>query len=148
MPSTKSSFGYQPEYIGVTPGGLAPSSAKPVAVTVSVIAEAGDQQYTAAQIMGGMVEHDPSGGAVAAKMPTAAELMAAFNGPVVGSSKDFILKNTADAAEAITITSADAKLVLTSGDTWTIAQNKLRKVRFYVSASDEITAVSLGEDVF
>ena len=118
MPSsTKSSFGYLPQYAGVTNQGLAESGApvSPVAVKVDDVSASGDVQYTAANLMNGFICHDPSGGPGNAKMPTASDFLMAIGGQVVGASKDFVLKNTADASETITIQSADAKFVLNSG---------------------------------
>jgi hypothetical protein len=76
--------------------------------------------YTAAQILGGLVLRDPNGGARADLMPTLTDLKAAIQDPTVGRAFQFTIRNTADAAETITLTTNTGA---TLSGTMTIAQN-------------------------
>lgn len=74
-----------------------------VAKTYTTDATIGDIVYTAAQVYGGVFLRDPAGGARSDTMPTAAALVAAIPNAAVGDTFEFVLVNTADAAEVITV---------------------------------------------
>src|SRR5688572_12643896 len=89
-------------------------------ITVATVTTAAAVTFTAAQVLGGLILRDPNGGARADLLPTAASILAAINGPFVGMAFEFTIRNTADAAEAITVTTNTG---LTLSGTMTIAQN-------------------------
>lgn len=111
--------------------------------TVTTIATAGAVTYSATEILGGLILRDPAGAGRADLMPTATALYSALEEPVkiAGASFEFTIRNTADAAETITLT---ANTGVTISGTATIAQNNSK--RFKVVFTDEDTAVvySLG----
>lgn len=71
--------------------------------TVTTINTAGLVTYSAAQMFNGIITRDPNGAARTDTTATAAQLVAEVNDAVVGSSFYFILDNSADADETITI---------------------------------------------
>lgn len=113
--------------------------------TVTTKATVGDVTYTAAEIKGGMILRDPAGGARADLFPAAAAIVAAITGAVVGSSLEFTIRNTADAAETITMTTNTG---LTLSGTMTIAQNNSKRFLAVCTnvtgASEAVTIYSLG----
>lgn len=91
--------------------GLRPSSAVVMATadfvaktTVATITTGGASTYTAAQILGGLILRDPAGADRSDVTPTAALLATQVKNPIVGTSFDFVVRNTADAFEVITLT--------------------------------------------
>lgn len=113
--------------------------------TVTTDATAGAKTYTAAELLGGLILRDPAGGNRNDVSPTAALLVAGFTGAVVGSSFDVIIRNTADAAETITLT-AGAGVTLTG--TMTIAQNNSKRFRVVFdnvgAGAEAVSIYSLG----
>ncbi len=113
--------------------------------TVTTDATAGAKTYTAAELVGGLILRDPAGGNRNDVSPAAADIVAAIQGAVVKSSFEFTIRNTADAAETITLT-AGASVTLSG--TMTIAQNNSK--RFLAVATDvgagteAVTIYSLG----
>jgi hypothetical protein len=113
---------------------------------------AGAATYTAAELVnvngGGanLVLRDPTGGDRSDVTPTAALLVAAIPGAVAGSAREFCIRNTADAAETITITAGDAGVTLSG--TMTIAQNNTKRFRAVVTnagaGTEAVTVYSLG----
>lgn len=71
--------------------------------TVATITTAGAATYTAAQIIGGIIERDPAGGARTDVLPTAALLLASMLEPRVGDTLECTIINNADEDEGITI---------------------------------------------
>ena len=114
-------------------------------ITVTTDATAGPRTYTAAEILGGLILRDTAGDNRADVMPSAADLVAAIQGPAVGCSFEFTIRNTADAGETITMTAGTG---CTTSGTMTIAQNNSK--RFLVvltsitSGSEAYTLYSLG----
>lgn len=94
------------------------------AVTVSTVTTAGVVTYTAAQLLGGLILRDPNGAGRSDVTPTAALLKAAFPGVNTGTAFEFTIRNTADAAETITITAGTG---VTLSGTMTIAQNNSKR---------------------
>lgn len=113
--------------------------------TATTDATAGARTYTAAELIGGLILRDPAGGSRNDVTPTAALIVAGIQGAVVGSSFEFTIRNTADAAETITVT-AGADVTLSG--TMTIAQNNSKRflaVCTNVGAGTEtVTIYSLG----
>lgn len=114
----------------------------------SVITDASNQTYTIAQMKSGLIERDPTGSARTDTLPTSALIVAGCLGAPNNTSFMFIVKNTADMAEAITIAAGtDMTLV---GD-MVISQNELKMflVRLTdVSASEAVTVFGLGSVLF
>lgn len=112
-------------------------------VTTEATAEA--VTYTIAQLLGGLILRDPNGGARADLLPAPAAIVAGIAGCVVGSSFEFTIRNTADAAETITLTANGASTV--SG-TATIAQNNSKRFLGVVtnigSGTEAVVVYSLG----
>jgi hypothetical protein len=126
-------------------------------------ATVGAVTYTVAQILGGLILRDPNGAGRADLVPTAAALLAAIksgipgvstggtNGvpPPVGTSFVFTIRNTADAAETITVTTNTG---VTLSGTMTIAQNNSKEfLLVFTDVRDgnaAYTLYSLGTSVF
>ena len=147
MPSVKpsSKFGYFPEYSGVTPQGLNPVSS-PAPGRVAPVTKTGAlesaTQMTAADVLSGMVLHDPEGD-VNAELPDAADLIAALGSDYAGKGVRYTHKNTADAAETITVT-AGTGVTIDAASTATIGQNYSKDFLLVPTAADAYTAYSLG----
>jgi hypothetical protein len=118
-------------------------------ITPATISTAAAVTLTAAQLLGGLVLRDPNGAARSDVTPTAAQLVAAIQGAMVGLSFVATIKNTADAAETITITAGAG---VTLNGTMTIAQNNMKQFLVYLSnvtpGSEAATVYSLGTVVF
>lgn len=106
---------------------------------------AGVVTYSAAEVTGGMILRDPAGGSRSDVTPTAAAIVAAIPNAVVGSTFEFTIRNTADAAETITVTAGSG---VTLSGTMTIAQNNSKRflaICTNVTGSAEaVTIYSLG----
>lgn len=113
--------------------------------TVSTIATAGAGTYTAAQVVGGLILRDPAGADRTDTTGTAAEILALITNPIVGSSFEFTVRNTADAAETITVAGGSG---ITDSGTMTIAQNNTKRFKLVftnvTAASEAATLYSLG----
>lgn len=111
--------------------------------TVTTTSTAGAVTFTAAEVLGGLILRDPNGGARADLVPTAASLYAELGSPVkiVGLSFDFTIRNTADAAETITLTTNTG---MTMSGTMTIAQNNSKAFRVVFTNASAATVYSLG----
>lgn len=117
--------------------------------TATVEATAGAVTYTAAVIKGGIILRDPNGAGRADLFPTAANLVAALPSCPVGTTFRVLIRNTADAAETITMTTNTG---LTLSGTMTIAQNQQRQfiVRLtnVTSGAEAVTIYSRGAETF
>jgi hypothetical protein len=117
--------------------------------TVTTDATAGARTYTAAELYGKLILRDPAGANRSDVTPTAAALVAAIPGAVVGSSFEFSIRNTADAAETITITAGAG---VTLSGTMTVAQNNCKRFLVVVtnagSGTEAVTIYSLGTRVW
>lgn len=94
------------------------------AMTVTTKTTAAAVTYTAAELLGGLILRDPNGAGRSDVTPTAALLKAAFPGVNTGTAFEFTIRNTADAAETITITAGTG---VTLSGTMTIAQNNSKR---------------------
>lgn len=114
-------------------------------VDPQTVTTAGAVTYTAAQLLAGLILRDPNGAGRSDVFPTAALLKAAVPGAAVGSSFSVVIRNTADAAETITMTAGTG---VTISGTATIAQNNTKTflVRFdnVDAGSEAYTAYSVG----
>lgn len=114
-------------------------------VTVTTEETSGTVAFTAAQAIGGLILRDPVGGPVSDTFPTAAAIVAAIPNAIAGSSFEFTIKNTADAAETITM---QTNTGLTLVGTMTIAQNNSKRFMAVVtnagSGTEAVTIYSLG----
>jgi len=115
----------------------------------TTIATASAVTYTTDQFKTGFILRDPNGLARADVTPTAAQIVAAYPDCNVGFSFDVHIRNTADAAETITLTAGTG---VTISGTATIAQNNAKTFRCVVTnitiGSQAVTAYSLGTVVF
>lgn len=97
------------------------------------------------QLFSALILQDPNGGAVTTTTPTAALIVAALKNARVGAYFDLTIRNTADAAETITVAGGTG---VTISGTATIAQNNSKRFRFVVtnpnSGSEAVTAYSMG----
>jgi len=109
---------------------------------VATVTTAGAVTYTAAQLLGGLILRDPAGAGRTDVAPTAAQIIAALNKPTTGASFEFVIRNTADAAETITLGGSPAGI--TYSGTMTIAQNNTKKFLAVVTSPTAVTIYSLG----
>jgi hypothetical protein len=110
-------------------------------LTVSTITTVGVAAYTAAQVRGGLILRDPNGAGRADTFPTAATLYTEFGSPKTGQSFRFTIRNTADAAETITCSTATG---LTLSGTMTIAQNNTKDFILTFTSPSAVTIYSVG----
>lgn len=110
---------------------------------VTTDATAGARTYTAAELVGGLILRDPAGANRSDVTPTATAIVAAIPGAIVGSSFEFVIRNTADAAETITVT---AGTDVTLSGTMTIAQNNSKRFKAVVTnvGAPAVTIYSIG----
>ncbi len=111
--------------------------------TVTTDSTAGSRTYTAAELLGGMILRNPNGGNRSDVTPTATQIVNAIEGCINGSSFEFTIRNTAGAAETITLTQGTG---VTLSGTMTIAQNNSRRFLAVVTnvESPAVTIYSLG----
>ena len=113
-----------------------------IATATAVTLKSGD-------VLNGLILQDPAGGAVTTTLPTAALLAAAIPGLQIGDSFIFHIRNTADAAETITVAAGSGGSM--SG-TATIAQNNAKSFRLRFtgvsSGNEAYVCYSLGTVVF
>lgn len=109
--------------------------------TVTTDATAGALTMTAAMLLGGLILRDPAGGARSDVTPTAALLVAAMTNPRIGDAFEFTIRNTADAAETITVTGGTG---CTLSGTMTIAQNNSKRFLVILTSLTAYTVYSLG----
>lgn len=102
--------------------------------------------YDAADVVGGLILRDPAGGARSDLLPTAAALIAEIPGAAVGRGIEFTIRNTADAAETITVTTNTG---LTLSGTMTIAQGNSKRFLAVITNVDTpaVSIYSLGTAV-
>lgn len=114
--------------------------------TVTTEATADAVTFTAAEIIGGLILRDPNGGARADLLPTATSIWDALKEHTgqdldAGVSFEFTVRNTADGAETITITTNTG---LTLSGTMTIAQNNSKRFLVVCASRAAATVYSLG----
>lgn len=111
--------------------------------TVTTISTASAVTFSATEVLGGLILRDPNGAGRADLVPTVASLYAELGNPVKvsGLSFDFTIRNTADAAETITVTTNTG---WTLSGTMTIAQNNTKAFRAVFTSPTAATLYSLG----
>lgn len=112
-------------------------------LTVTTLTTAGVVTYAASELVGGLILRDPNGGNRSDVTPTAALIVAAIPCAAVGDTFNFDIRNTADAAETITVTAGAG---VTLSGTMTIAQNNTRRFRAVVTnvETPAVTIYSMG----
>lgn len=110
-------------------------------LTVTTESTAGAVTFTAAEILGGLILRDPNGAGRADKVPTASDLAAAISNVKVGDSFEFTIRNTADGAETITLTTNTG---VTLSGTMTIDQNNSKRFMVVFTSTTAYTVYSLG----
>lgn len=117
-----------------------------VAATLS---DAANDTYTVAEVLGGLILRDTNGAARTDTLPDAADLLAAIPGAIVGTSFKFTVRNTADAAETLTVAAGAGGTI--SG-TATIAESNSKEFLVVFtdvdSGSEAYTVYSLGTATF
>ena len=111
-------------------------------MTVTTEATAAAVTYSAAALAGGLILRNTNGANRADLVPTAANLLAAIPGAQVGQAVEFAIRNTAGAAETITLTTNTG---MTMSGTMTIAQNNTKK---FVAVFTNVTAASEAATVY
>jgi len=126
--------------IGQFPG-ITDAVSHTTVVTTEVTA--GAHTYTIDELLGGMILRDCAGGSRSDVSPTATLIVAGVAGAITGSSFEFTIKNTSDAAETITLT---AGTDVTLSGTMTIAQNNSKRFLAVITnaATPAVTIYSLG----
>ena len=109
--------------------------------TAATIVTAGAATYTAKDLLSGVILRDPTGASRTDVLPTCTLIAASFPGICSGSSLDFIIRNTADADEIITLT-VGAGMTAYSGTILTISRSETGHftLLFAVSAAGVVTA--------
>lgn len=106
----------------------------------AVIGTAANVVYTVAQVLGGLITRAGNGAARTDTLPNAADLVAAINGAMVGSSFELVIRNNSATAVAITL-AAGAGGTLDPAVT-TIAQNNAKTYSFV------FTSVTAGSEAY
>jgi hypothetical protein len=118
-------------------------------VTVATVDTTAAVTYTAAQIKGGLILRDPNSSGRSDLFPTAADIVAALPSAFVDQAFVVTIRNTADAAETITMTTNTG---LTLSGTMTIAQSNqksfLVRLTNVTSGAAAVTIYSMGTVVF
>lgn len=111
--------------------------------TVSTIITAGAGTYTATQLLGGLILRDPVGADRTDTTDTATLIIDKINSVKVGTSLEFIVRNTADGDEVITV--AGGTGVTMSGKV-TVNRGESRRFIFVVTSitSKTITIYDIG----
>ena len=107
--------------------------------TVTTVATATAVTLTAAEVLGGIVLQDPAGGSVTTTLPTAALMVAAMNGARIGTTVRFLIRNTADSSETITVAAGTGG---TTSGTMTIAQSNTKEFLL------RLTGVTEGSEAY
>jgi hypothetical protein len=112
-----------------------------VPVRGSVLTTGGAQTYSTTQYVGGYIARDPNGTAVTDITPTGVNLGAATAYLPVGGFFDVTIKNTADAAETITLNGGTGVTLIGA---ITIAQSQTAVLRNIKTGSATFDVVKLG----
>jgi hypothetical protein len=110
--------------------------------TVTTDTTGGANTWSAAEMIGGLLLRDPAGANRSDVTATAAQIVAAIAGAIVGSSFEFTIKNTADANETITLT-AGAGVTLTG--TMTIRRGYTKR---FLAVCTNVTAAAEAVTIY
>lgn len=117
--------------------------------TTTTLTTASALTLTAAQVAGGRIHRDPNGAGRSDTLPTATLLFAHYSKtglrPRIGQRFKFTIKNTADAAETITILAGTGGTVV---GTATIAQNNQKEFEIEFTSETTYNAYSNGSIAF
>lgn len=129
-------------------------------VTVTTVTAGTTATLTAAQMLGGLILHDPTGAATDTT-DTAANIINAMPGAAVGQSFQFDLVNIADGNETITVAAGTGVTLATyspATGTYTVGQNNGKRFLVIIAAlpksaagvtqAPAVTIYSLGTYVF
>lgn len=97
--------------------------------------------YTAEEFTSGIILRDPNGAGRTDVTPTAALLYTELGDPEVGSTFEVVIRNTADAAETITMSGGTG---VTISGTATIAQNNTKVFLGVFTSASAVTLYSVG----
>jgi hypothetical protein len=112
-----------------------------VPVQTSNITAASNQTYSAAQLLGGYITRDPAGAPRTDVTATGAQIDTARTSLVVGSYFDVTLKNTAGAANAVTLNGGVGVTLISA---IVVAQNETAVLRFIKTGTATYDVVKLG----
>ena len=117
-------------------------------VVPTTVTTAAAVTYTATEILNGFILRNPNGAARSDLFPTAAAIVAAIEGCAANTAFYFDIRNTAGAAETITMTTNTG---LTLSGTMTIAQSNSKRflaiVTTVTKGSEAVVINSLGTTV-
>lgn len=109
------------------------SSGKIIDTTTETIESAAENHiYSASELLGGLILRDPNGSSRTDSTDTATNIVNAINGVVVNSSFTFLIQNTADAAETITLTGGSDVNVDPTGN-FDIGQGEIRAFKIIIT---------------
>lgn len=97
--------------------------------------------YTALEFTSGLILRDPNGSGRTDVTPTASQLYTELGDPEVGSTFELVIRNTADAAETITMSAGTG---VTISGTATIAQNNTKRFLAVFTSKSAVTLYSVG----
>lgn len=106
---------------------------------------AGNVTYTAQQILGKIILRNTNGAARSDQFPTASDLIGALDNPSPGASVRFLIRNTAAAAEVLTLTTNTG---ITLSGTMTLAQGIAREFLAVITSPGAVTIFTLGTSAF
>ena len=138
--NNSSEMGYFCEYSSVTENGLNPVDTVSTGYN-KITSLSGALTLTPADLVSGLIVHDPAGGAINSTLPTAADLIKAMRSSS-GTGFYVSYKNNADANEVITIVTNTG---MTLHGTFTVAQNTTRNLLIIQRNDTEVDVYSLGE---
>jgi hypothetical protein len=128
-----------------TPEPQSPNFGGQINVVTTITNFAGtNQTLTAAQILGGFIIGSPTG-AANYTTDTAANIINAIEGAVVGSTIKVTIRNKSAGANTITLV-AGTGVTLNSGDTVTVVQNAQKTFKFIVTGLGSSAAVTVYSD--
>jgi hypothetical protein len=110
-------------------------------IVASTVTTAGDATFTVAQLKGGLILRDPTGASRADLLPTGTNFCGGLPGYATGAGFEFVIKNDADAAEVITVTTNTGVTLV--GD-MAIGQNELKRFVAIVTGANTYTCYALG----
>lgn len=110
--------------------------------TVADVTTAGAETYTAAQVLGGVITRDPNGAGRTDITDTAANLIRALGLDDDGDAATCYLINTADAAEAITLSGGTGVTIANAGQT--VGQNEAVVLLFRRTGAAAVTVYVIG----
>ena len=111
-------------------------------LTVTVLTSAAGYTMTAAQMLSGLISDTTSTGAIAATLPSVADVVALIGGYVVGTA--FYLDYSNPGNQTVTIT-ADSGAQWTLSGTMTIATTTHRRLLCVIASAVTGTVYSLGD---